>query len=141
MALDAGEFKKAKASAKELLTEAARLKTQSGSLRLTAENQIYKAHQILGRVALREGSLSEARKQLLESANITPGPGLGSLSSFGPNMTLAKELLEKGEKKTVLEFFERCRKFWSTDREKLDAWSWQVSQGKIPDFGANLLYQ
>ncbi len=55
-------------------------------------------------------------------------------------MLLAKELLERGEKDTVLDFFKHCRGFWTFGKEKLDAWSWQVSQGETPDFGINLMY-
>ncbi len=39
-------------------------------------------------------------------------PGSPQMDSFGPNMTLAKDLLEKGERDAVLEYFMRCRKFW-----------------------------
>jgi hypothetical protein len=55
-------------------------------------------------------------------------------------MSLAKDLLEKGERNVVLEHFELCRKFWKMDRGRLDQWSQDVKAGKIPDFGANLVY-
>ena len=64
-----------------------------------------------------------------------------ALDSFGPNMTLAKELLQEGERDVVLEFFELCSEFWKTGREgRLTEWSNAVKEGKIPDFGANLYY-
>jgi len=37
-------------------------------------------------------------------------------NSFGPNVSLAKDLLEKGERDTVVEYFEACKKFWKMDR-------------------------
>lgn len=55
-------------------------------------------------------------------------------------MSLAKDLLEKGEKQTVLEYFKKCAKFWKMDHGKLDSWAKQVESGETPDFGANLLY-
>jgi hypothetical protein len=55
-------------------------------------------------------------------------------------MTLAKDLLEKGERDAVLEYFMLCRKFWKMDHGKLDQWIQEVMDGKNPDFGANLLY-
>jgi hypothetical protein len=55
-------------------------------------------------------------------------------------MSLAKDLLEQGDRDTVLEFFAECRKFWKLDHDKLDAWTAKVRGGGIPDFGANLLY-
>ena len=40
----------------------------------------------------------------------------------------------------VLEHFELCRKFWKMHNGRLDQWSQQVKDGKVPDFGANLVY-
>jgi hypothetical protein len=51
---------------------------------------------------------------------------------------LARDLLEKSERQVVLDYFELCRKFWNNGR--LDQWSQQVKDGKIPDFGTSLLY-
>ena len=55
-------------------------------------------------------------------------------------MSLAKELLERGETQTVLEYFDLCAKFWSFDRAKLKAWRDAAKAGIIPDFQANLVY-
>ena len=111
-------------------------------LNLRFEHETHKAHVLLGRIALAQGDVAGARKELLEAADVTPEGARGALSSFGPNMLLAKELLAKGEKESVMDYLKRCRSFWTgpTAKEKLDAWSWQVSQGETPDFGANLLY-
>jgi hypothetical protein len=53
-------------------------------------------------------------------------------------MTLAAELLKKGERNTVLDYFELCRKFWKTGGEQLDAWSATVRKGETPDFAGSL---
>jgi len=37
---------------------------------------------------------------------------------FGPNVSLAKDLIEKGERDTVVEYFEACRKFWKVARSR-----------------------
>jgi hypothetical protein len=50
-------------------------------------------------------------------------------------MALAKELLEKGERDTVLQYFELCRTFWKRDNGKLAGWNAKVREGGIPDFG------
>jgi hypothetical protein len=55
-------------------------------------------------------------------------------------MMLAKELLEKGERKSVLEYFDLCVKFWTGDNGKLSQWRTAVQSGEVPDFGANLRY-
>lgn len=62
------------------------------------------------------------------------------MDTFGPNMSLAKDLLEKGERDTVLQYFELCRRFWKMDHGQLDEWTRQVKAGKVPRFGANLVY-
>ncbi|MGB9283993.1 MAG: hypothetical protein WCB59_08250, partial [Candidatus Sulfotelmatobacter sp.] len=62
------------------------------------------------------------------------------LDTFGPNMMLAKELLEKGERKSVLEYFDLCGKFWGDDDKKLVQWRSAVISGSDPGFAANLRY-
>lgn len=100
-------------------------------------NAIQDANLVLGRIAVREGNIEAGKKHLIAAGK---SPGSPQMDSFGPNMTLAKDLLEKGEKDVVLEYFELCRRFWRMDRGKLDQWSREVRRGRIPDFGANLLY-
>jgi len=100
-------------------------------------NAIQDTNLVLGRIAWREGRVDDAKRYLIEAGN---SPGSPQMNSFGPNMSLAKEMLEKGEGETVLKYFELCRKFWIMDRGRLDDWSNDVKVGRIPDFGANLLY-
>jgi tetratricopeptide (TPR) repeat protein len=100
-------------------------------------NAVQDGNLVLGRIAVREGRIEEAKRYLRESGK---SPGSPQMNSFGPNMSLAKDLLEKGQREVVLEYFELCRKFWKMDQGQLDQWSQQVKAGKIPDFGANLVY-
>jgi len=97
---------------------------------------VHDANLVLGRIAADEGRLEDAKQHLLAAGQATSGP---VLSSFGPNMGLAKDLLERGKQATVLQYFELCRKFWS-DTDKLDLWKKDVEAGRIPDFGSNLNY-
>lgn len=98
---------------------------------------VHDCHLVLGLIALDEGHLEEAKRHLLAAGKSNGSPVLGS---FGPNMSLAKELLEKGEQETVLEYLASCRKFWGSGSEKLDAWTKDIQAGRIPEFGANLIY-
>jgi tetratricopeptide (TPR) repeat protein len=100
-------------------------------------NAVQDGNLVLGRIAVQEGRMEDAKRYLLEAGK---SPGSPQMNSFGPNMSLAKDLLEKGEREVVLEYFELCRKFWRMDRGRLDQWSRQVRDGKVPDFGANLVY-
>ncbi|MDE0052850.1 MAG: RNA polymerase subunit sigma-24 [Gammaproteobacteria bacterium] len=90
---------------------------------------------ILGRVALMEDDVEGAKRHLLEAGRTSGSP---TLNSFGPNMRLALELLERGERQVVLEYFDLCSKFWP--RSKLEEWAALVKAGRIPEFGANLNY-
>ena len=129
---EAGEYEKARGHATELLDRVnqARKGFESG-------NALNDGNLILGRLALVAGDVAAARRHLL-AAGTTPGSP--SLNSFGPNMSLAKGLLERGETQTVLEYFDLCAKFWSFDRAKLKAWRDAAKAGIIPDFQANLVY-
>ena len=100
-------------------------------------NAVHDANMVLGRIALKEGRLDDAKRHLLEAGK---SPGSPQMDTFGPNMSLAKDLLEKGERDVVLEYFELCRKFWEMGQGDLDRWSRDVKAGKIPKFGTNLLY-
>jgi hypothetical protein len=97
-------------------------------------NAAHDANLTLGRIAVREGRIDDAKRYLIESVR-TPG---AKQMDYGPNMSLAKDLLEKGERQVVLDYFALCKKFWNYGR--LDEWSQEVKDGKIPDFGANLGY-
>jgi hypothetical protein len=101
-------------------------------------NALHQGHRLLGEVALRHGDLETARAELLESGRT---PGSPQLNSFGPNMTLAKGLLEAGEREVVLQYFDLCGAFWKYDIQgSLAAWTADVREGRIPDFRANLVY-
>ena len=99
------------------------------------ESETHKANIVLGRVALVEDDVALASYHLLEAGKVE---GSAPLGSFGPNMSLAAELLERGEKDVVLEYFELCSKFWPS--EKLHDWAAMVKGGRMPDFGGNLVY-
>jgi len=62
------------------------------------------------------------------------------MNSFGPNMHLAKALLEKGERDVVLEYFKRCSTFWKMGEKQLAVWTASVKNGEMPEFGGNLRY-
>lgn len=99
-------------------------------------NALHDGNMVLGRVALAQGKTEEAKKYLLEAGR---SPGSPQIDSFGPNMSLAKDLLEHGERQAVVDYLERCRSFWS-DGGKINAWEREIRAGKVPDFGANLFY-
>ena len=100
-------------------------------------NAVHKGRIVLGRIALRRGDIPGAKDHLLAAGET---PGSPQLDSFGPNMTLAKELLEKDEREVVLTYLQSCAKFWKMGGDQLQGWIASVKGGGMPDFGGNLLY-
>lgn len=128
----AGDLQKASQYASDLLAQAAK---SEGNWNVG--NAIHHGNLVLGRIALKNGDVKAACDYLLKSGKT---PGSPTLRSFGPNMSLAKELLQKGEKETVLKYFDLCENFWKDSTGKLGLWKTDVQAGKIPNFGANLVY-
>jgi TonB family protein len=120
-ALDAGALEKASSYAIELLQLA---NDNKGDWNYG--NAIYDGNVALGLVALRQGNVTEARRYLLESGKT---PGSPQLGSFGPDLTLARELLDKGERDAVLEFLTLCKGFWKMGADRLDAMAAEVRKG------------
>lgn len=102
-------------------------------------NAIHHGNLILGRISLINGKKEEAKNFLIRAGST---PGSPQLNSFGPNMQLAKELLESGETQIVLEYLDLCEKFWNklVSWWKLRKWRRKIQYGKTPNFGANLHY-
>jgi len=131
-AFEAGEYETAAAYSKAVLSLAEQPEFVDNSA-----DAIHYGNIVLGRIALRQGDVTAASAYLLKAAKIKGNP---HLDTFGPNMMLAKELLEKGERKSVLEYFDLCGKFWADDDKKLDQWRSAVTSGSDPNFAASLRY-
>ncbi len=129
-AFSAGDLQKAKSYSNALLSVAADFRKN-----WNYGNAIHIGNLVLGRVALASGDIEAAKAYLLESGKTIGSP---QLNSFGPNMMLAKELLEKCERDVVLEYFKLCVNFWEMPRDRLDVWAATVKRGGIPNFGGNL---
>jgi hypothetical protein len=128
----AGDIEKARSEANELATDG-----DSPGNEWNKGQAVHDSNMVLGRIALKEGKTEDAKRYLLAAGASTGSP---VLDSFGPNMGLAKDLLDKGETDTVLQYFDLCRKFWQDGGNKLDKWTADVKAGRTPDFGANLVY-
>lgn len=89
-AFNAGDLTKARSYSEELLGMAPSFKSN-----WNYGNAIYTANAVLGLVAVSSGDIKAARTYLLAASET---PGSPQLNSFGPDLTLAKQLLERGEK-------------------------------------------
>lgn len=129
-ALAAEDVEKARSYSYELLRQAPTFRDD-----WNYGNAIHDANIVLGHIAIKAGDVSEAKRFLLEAGKTSGSP---QLNSFGPNMELAQQLLEKGEREAVLQYFDLCAKFWRDREGKLGEWKTIVYEGKVPKFGVNL---
>lgn len=129
-ALEAGEIIKAQQYAGELLQSASEKRSD-----WNYGNAIHNGNILLGRIALQNGDIPGAKRHLVAAGET---PGSPQLNSFGPNMSLAKELFEKGEAETVLTYLQSCTKFWEMGKDRLETWITAVKAGTKPDFSSNL---
>jgi hypothetical protein len=93
---------------------------------------IHDANIVLGRIALNLGDLENADRYLIAAGK---SPASSKLASDGPDMGLAKELLARGERKTVSEYLDLCGRIWSNGSARLKAWQATIDDGGTPDFG------
>jgi hypothetical protein len=109
-------------------------------------NVVYETHSALGHIALRKGDRATARQEL-RAAGRTPGSP--QLNSFGPQFTLARQLLEQGQpadREAVVAFLDDVMQFWANldkappyrrddvlkQRQKIENWKNEIRAGKIP---------
>lgn len=131
LALDAGQLDKADGFAKDLRTLA---EPESNMLQSVS---VHAAHILLGRVALQgTHDLVTAKAELLAAARVAPA----AIQKFGPNMSLARDLLAAGERATVLEYVNSFHDLSPEAMDKLNRWAKLIQSGAIPDFGANILF-
>jgi len=127
-----GEFETAEKSAREALELLPKVPRD-----WNYGNVVHDVHTALGRVALKRGQIETAEAELLAAGRT---PGSPQLNTFGPNMTLASELIRAGKRETVIAYFRECRAFWELGDAKLRRWEWMTRWHIPPDFGANFVF-
>ena len=117
----AGDYRQAKKYAQDWLKASEELEkeplpstnNERVARKLERGQAIHDANMILGEIALSEGKVKEAAQFLVEAGKATDGL---TLTSYGPDLALANDLLDKGERQAVLTFFEECRASWKIRR-------------------------
>jgi hypothetical protein len=140
-ALEAGLNDEAKSYADQALAMAAEDRFKNArpiTFESAAEGDaVFLGNLVLGRLALLDDNVEAAEKYLLLSGQITNGQP----TFWGPNMTLARELLKRNRSKVVLQFLEEVKRFWRLDcagPQTADKWAAIILAGKLPDY--NLTY-
>jgi tRNA A-37 threonylcarbamoyl transferase component Bud32 len=89
----------------------------------------HESHRILGHLALKAGNIEAAKDHLLKAGQTAGSP---ALNSFGPRLTLANELLRKGEREAVIEYLRSCSRFWKRPKS-IEDWIVLIQAGKVPE--------
>lgn len=138
-AYKAGDYAKAESFARTLQVTATELVRESNAYTTSLEFATHVSNTVLGLVAFENGDLSKAGEHLVASGTLKWGSP--SFRSFGPNMLLAKKLLEKGERGVVVEYLDKCANFWELEKGRLAKWKKTIGDGGVPDFRSNLVFQ
>jgi hypothetical protein len=137
-AFAAGDCEKAEKFAIELKASADEFRATNKRDFSTYDDATHVSNTVLGLVAFERGNQIDAAKYLLAAGRLSHGSP--ALISFGPNMQLAKKMIEKGDRETVIQYLNLCAAFWKKDGGRLDEWKSIVNQGGMPAFKANLIY-
>jgi TolA-binding protein len=120
----AGKMDEAESKARELLSLAGRSANDP-----EYGDAIFFANLSLGQVMLRRGEKRQAAGYLLKASNAPPTEYL-RLESI--DMTLARQLVDWGEREAVAQFLDRCAKFNHRGKD-LAEWAAQIRKGINPD--------
>ncbi len=89
---------------------------------------------VLGRIALAHGDTVEAEARLRASLEVAEAT---DFRFAGPDMTLAGDLADAGERDAVIAYLEASRKYWPHDRGLLDHYIRSINAGKKREAFAN----
>lgn len=123
-AFAAGQFEKARTYAAEGL--------EGGGMPFSLEPE-YRANLMLGRIALAEDDPTAAGGYLVAAGRVAAWPSLLPLMVWRPDMHLAEELLEQGERQVVLEYLKLCALHW--EGSQFREWADEIRAGGVPDLG------
>lgn len=124
--LGAGDTIAAKRSAGQLLAVAADFKADPAY-----GEAVHRADVVLGHAALAVQQVERADGYLAAAAAVPFSP---RLDAAGPDTSLAKALLDKGERAAVRSYLLACGRIWPGGSTRLKSWVAAVDAGNTPDF-------
>jgi peroxiredoxin len=99
-----------------------------------AATMINAGNSVLGRIALAHGDVAEAQARLRASLDVAEST---DFRFAGPDMTLAGDLADAGERDAVISYLESSREFWPHDRGLVDHYIKSIKAGKKREAFAN----
>ena len=94
-------------------------------------NAVYSGNLILSQAALDKNDIPNAKRYLLEAA---ASPGVRGIELSGLDTSVARTLLQRGERDTVLEYFNRARNLWPQGAQFISRWETIIRGGRMPNF-------
>ena len=94
-------------------------------------NAIYSANLILSQTALDRNDIPGAKRYLLDAA---ASPGVRGIELSGLDTSVARTLLQRGERDTVLEYFNHGRNLWPQGAQFIARWETIIRAGRMPNF-------
>ena len=119
------------AHAETYASEGLKLVSREKRVGAASGRAVHDLNMIAGLLAISRDQVGDAKHYLAASANI---PTSEELQRLGPNVSLASELLERGQHETVAEYLNRWVGLWSTGQSILRKWISSVKEGRRPDF-------
>jgi len=104
-----------------------------------AATLINRGNSVLGRIALARGDVAQARERLRASLQFA-APASINFSVAGPDLSLAEDLVDAGERDAVIEYLEASRQFWPYDRGLTGHYIRSIKAGKKREAFANFTH-
>jgi hypothetical protein len=92
-------------------------------------NAIHDTNRVLGLVSLNRGDIDAAADYLVKAGKSTGSP---TLNTFGPELDLANELLQRGKVDAVTSYLKDIKSFWEMNNGRVDTWLAEIEKGGKP---------
>ncbi len=93
-------------------------------------NAIHDLNRVLGLISLSTGDIDTAAKYLEKAGKSTGSP---QLNTFGPELDLANQLLQRGKVDAVKAYLKDIKSFWEMNNGQVDTWLAEIEKGGKPE--------
>ena len=97
-------------------------------------NAIYTANLILSQAALAKNDIPTAKRYLFEAVT---APTAQTAEQVGLDTSVVQVLLQRGERDSVLQYFEQGRHLWPVGNGQINRWQNLIRAGRMPNFTPN----